>query len=283
MGLIERAPDSCILCNTRSRELLIEIAPWKVFRCPVCKLGFLDPRPSPEGMEQLYEKDYFCQHFDGGLDPSSAEFKKRLSGERHRVRFIRSLKGAGNVLDIGCGYGYFLAACRNFGYEASGFDVSVWGSEYAQKKLGLAVKIGQVEDVVLTEENFDIITMWHFLEHTRNPHVVLERASSWLKNEGVLVIDVPNYEGTDARHNWERWDGWSLPYHLWHFTYGSLSKMLEHHGFRVIKYKDYHSDVIKKKLSPIPILKPLARLIAKMYSGTSIAVAAIRRNGGREP
>jgi 2-polyprenyl-3-methyl-5-hydroxy-6-metoxy-1,4-benzoquinol methylase len=253
---------------------LINKDSWSVYRCPSCGLGFLDPRPSQDEIEQLYRSEYFSQHYDGGLEPDSPQFRRRIRGEEHRIRFIKQEKRSGKLLDIGCGYGYFLAACRDEGYEVNGFDVSEWAAEYAIQRLGLPVTIGQMGDVTFPPHSFDIITMWHFLEHMPDPHLALQKAKSWLKRDGILVVDVPNYEGTDARHMWEEWTGWSLPYHFWHFTFESLTRLLHRHGFRVIKSKDYHSDVVKEKLRRIPVVNLFARLIAKMYSGTSVAVTA---------
>jgi 2-polyprenyl-3-methyl-5-hydroxy-6-metoxy-1,4-benzoquinol methylase len=271
---MESAPETCILCKTSERELLIDKDGWTVYRCPTCGLGFLDPRPSESEIEGLYRSDYFSERYDGGIDPDSPQYKKRLSGEWHRTKFIKSVKRSGHLLDIGCGYGYFLDASRREGYKVHGLDVSEWAAQYAIEKLGLSMTIGKIGDVNLPPQNFDIITMWHSLEHTPNPHMALQRAKSWLKKDGILVIDVPNHEGTDARRIWHEWDGWSLPYHYWHFTSKSLKQLLSHHGFTVIKHKDYHSDVVKENLKRIPIISLFARLIAKLYSGTSVAVIA---------
>ena len=275
---MERAPETCILCQTSERELLIQTDNWTVHRCRTCGLGFLDPRPSESEIEDLYRSDYFSERYDGGIDPDSPQYQKRLSGEQHRTKFIRSIKRSGYLLDIGCGYGYFLDASRRKGFKVHGLDVSEWAARYAVEKLDLSITIGKIGDVYLPCHNFDIITMWHSLEHTPDPHMALQRAKSWLKKDGILVIDVPNYEGTDARKIWNEWDGWSLPYHYWHFTYKSLKKLLNQHGFTIIKYKDYHSDVVKIKLKGIPIVGLFARLIAKLYSGTSIAIIAKLEN-----
>jgi 2-polyprenyl-3-methyl-5-hydroxy-6-metoxy-1,4-benzoquinol methylase len=275
---VERALETCILCQTSERELLIQTDNWTVHRCPTCGLGFLDPRPSESEIEDLYRSDYFSERYDGGIDPESPQYKKRPSGEQHRTKFVKSIKSSGNLLDIGCGYDYFLDASRRKGYKVHGLDVSEWAARYAVEKLGLSITIGKIDDVHLPSHNFDIITMWHSLEHTPDPHTALQRAKSWLKKDGILVIDVPNYEGTDARKICHEWDGWSLPYHYWHFTYKSLKKLLDQHGFTIIKYKDYHSDVVKLKLKGIPIVGLFARLIAKLYSGTSIAVIAKLEN-----
>jgi 2-polyprenyl-3-methyl-5-hydroxy-6-metoxy-1,4-benzoquinol methylase len=271
---MESAPETCILCQTSERELLIEKDGWTVHRCPMCGLGFLDPRPSESEIEGLYRSDYFSERYDGGIDPDSLQYKKRLSGEQHRTKFIKSIKRSGHLLDIGCGYGYFLDASRREGYKVHGIDVSEWAAKYAIEKLGLSITLGKIGDVHFPPQNFDIITMWHSLEHTPNPHMALQKAKSWLKKDGILVIDVPNYEGTDARKIWHEWDDWSLPYHYWHFTSKSLKLLLSHHGFKVIKQKDYHSDVVKENLKRIPILSLFARLISKLYSGTSVAVIA---------
>jgi len=269
---MERAPVTCILCGNQKRELLIEKKPWKVYRCPKCGLGFLDPRPSQDEIESLYGSVYFSQTYGKCLDPNSHEFIKRLRREKHRIQFIKTIKRSGKLLDIGCGYGYFLAACQKVGYKVHGLDVSERAGQYAVKKLGIPVTIGNISDVTFPFRNFDVISMWHSLEHTPDPHLTLRKAKSWLKRDGILAIDVPNYQGTDAQQKWQQWDDWSLPYHFWHFTLQCLTQLLKKHGLRVIKSKDYHSEVVKEKLSHIPIISLFARLIAKMYSGTSIAI-----------
>ncbi len=193
-GTMENAPSTCIVCGSRDRELLIERDPWKIFRCTSCGLGVLDPRPTGEELTELYTRDYFASQYDEGAEPGSAEFKKWLSLLEHRVQFFKSKKANGRLLDLGCGNGYFLALCRSKGYEVQGIDISEWAAGYATETLGLLVHIGQMDDVELPRGQFDIITMWHSLEHTRNPRYAMERAKGWLKANGILVIEVPNYE-----------------------------------------------------------------------------------------
>jgi 2-polyprenyl-3-methyl-5-hydroxy-6-metoxy-1,4-benzoquinol methylase len=277
---VERAPEVCISCGKRDKVLLIEKDRWKVYRCVNCDLGFLDPRPSQEEIGKLYKSAYFEEQYDKGLEIGSKALKKRLSSEKHRVKFVASVSRSGRLLDIGCGYGYYLYASRLHGYDVTGLEISEWASHYAVQRLKLPVRTGEILKVDLPENYFDIITMWHFLEHTQDPGSVLLRTKKWLKKNGILVIDVPNCKGTDAHYLWEDWDGWQLPYHFWHFNPHSMKALLEKYRFRVIKYKDYHSEVIKKKLSPIGLLKPFARLVSKMYSGTSFAIVAVLHNSG---
>jgi hypothetical protein len=85
---------------------------------------------------------------------------------------------------------------------------------------------------------------------------------------------VPNYEGTDARKTWEQWKGWQLPYHLHHFTEKTLCDMLSQYGFRPIRKKDYLSEYVKEGLEKNLLMRPFARLIARCYSGHSVAVVS---------
>lgn len=272
---MEKAPEKCILCGEEEKTLLIEKPPWAVYRCSSCGLGFLTPRPSKEEIQALYDQEYCEEYFVEGGKPGTAEFKKRIGLESSRIRFFRGLRKTGRVLDIGCGYGYFLAACREKGYEVHGIEFSGWALKHATEVLGIPVSVGNVSDIDLPENSFDVITMWHALEHVPEPDRVVRHVKRWLKKDGLFIVDVPNHEGTDAKMQWEDWVGWSLPYHYYHFTLGTLTELLKQCGLTVIKSKDYHSEVIKMKLKRIPIISLFARLIAKRYSGHSVAVVAI--------
>lgn len=273
---MENAPEKCILCGEKKRTLLIEKPPWAVYRCSSCGLGCLSPRPSKEEIQELYDREYCEEHFVEGGKPGTPEFKKRISLESSRIRFFRSLKKTGNVLDIGCGYGYFLAACRERGYDVQGIEFSGWALKHATDVLEIPVSVGNVIDIDMPENRFDVITMWHALEHVPEPDQVIRHVKKWLKKDGVFIADVPNHEGTDAQKQWQDWVGWSLPYHYYHFTPRSITELLSKCGLRVIKSKDYHSEVIKMNLKRIPVINLFARLIAKLYSGHSIAVLAER-------
>lgn len=273
---MESAPQQCIICETPDRELLLQQGKWTVYRCTECGLGFLDPRPSEDEIEQLYREAYFSDQYHDGIDLKSPQFKNVLSNEDHRIRFIRRIKKFGRLLDVGCGYGYFAAACREKGYDVHGVDVSEWAAKHAVENLGIPVTVGPIDEIQLTEHAFDIVTMWHFFEHSPDPHGVLRNVDTWLKPGGMLVIDVPNYLSTDAQDTWEHWVGWQLPYHFWHFTYKSLSRLLLQHGFRIVEKKDYHSESVKNRLNRFPIIGLFSRLIARFYSGTSVAVIALR-------
>jgi len=218
-----------------NRTILIQHGKWTVYKCANCGLGFLDPRPEQRELNQLYQSSYFNSQYDQGLK---------------------------------------VDACRIFGYDVEGVDISDDAASYIINELKIPVKIGAVDKIDFENASIDVITMWHFLERTTNPRDYLKKIRDWLKPDGLLVVDVPNYEGTDAQKTWAEWQGWQLPYHLYHFTPYTLESMLAKHGFKIIRSKDYHSEYIKEKLKQIPVISSFARLIAKRYSGTSFAVVA---------
>jgi SAM-dependent methyltransferase len=274
---LEPLPERCAVCGNDRAAVLLRHHPWRVLACTGCGLGVLYPRPSGTDLQTLYEADYFLTQYDGGLDPFSAAFQKRIRSEAHRVRFVKKAAFSGTLLDMGCGYGYFLAAARNAGFDAMGHEIAAWAGRYAQERLNLPVVGGPLSVDLFSPHRFDIISMWHFLEHTPDVNATLAAAATWLKPDGALVIDVPNYDGTDARKSGARWVGWQLPYHLYHFSPGSLKRLLEKHGFSIRASKNYHSEIVKERLRRIPLVGWAARPIAKFYSGTSYAVIARRR------
>lgn len=271
---MERAPGECVLCRGTDRVLLLREGEWTVFRCAGCGLGVLDPRPGPDELAELYGESYFLRQYERVPEPGSEKMKRRLSQERYRVDFFRRHKRSGRVLDIGCGRGYFLQACRLRGYDAVGFDVSDEAAASVQETLGISVKTGMFREELFAPGSIDVVTMWHALEHMPDPRVPLDLAWKWLVPDGVRVVDVPNYECTDARKAGQAWVGWQLPYHFFHFTPTSAAGILDRCGFRVLGSKTYHSEYVKERLKRIPLLGLLARPIAKLYTGTSVALVA---------
>ena len=94
--------------------------------------------------------------------------------------------------------GTFLEACRRRGYDVVGFDVSDDAAASVRDTLGIAVKTGEMREDLFGPGSLDVVTMWHSLEHTRDPRDPLRLAWKWLSPDGILVVEVPNHECTDA-------------------------------------------------------------------------------------
>lgn len=268
---------NCIICGGRIAALLHEEGGWKVLKCDGCGLGVLDPRPGPVELTALYDKVYFDGHYAGELTLGSDELARRLKQEDHRLRFFHRLKKSGRLLDIGCGRGYFLMACHERGYEVEGIDVSAAAAEHIRNVFQIPVHVGAIETIDAGQGRFDVITMWHSLEHTQDPNASVAAARRWLADDGILVVDVPNAEGYDARHYKSRWAHWDLPFHFYHFTTRSLDTLLDRHGFEILRRKTYLSDYVKETLQKARVPSALARIIAGFYTGGSYAAVARKR------
>lgn len=163
---------NCILYGSANRTVLYSRNEWKVYKCVECNLGVLDPQLNNEELASLYQQEYFQSHYKNELMPGSLEIKKRLLQEKHRLRFFHKFQKKGKILDIGCGRGYFLLACREQGYKVEGIDISSDVTNYIRSNLKITVHVGEVRNVTLPESTFDIITLWHSLEHTADPNIL---------------------------------------------------------------------------------------------------------------
>ncbi len=182
------------------------------------------PRPSQEDLGKYYESDNYISHTDEkkGLVSFLYQSVKNYSLTR-KVDLIHKLTNtSGSVLDIGAGTGDFLVTAKNKGWNISGVEVNKKARALAAKKMVVLEESIQK----FSTKKFDAITMWHVLEHIPNYNEILDICHSLLKENGVLIIAVPNYKSYDAKHYKNYWAAYDVPRHLWHFSRNSLSKIL---------------------------------------------------------
>jgi 2-polyprenyl-3-methyl-5-hydroxy-6-metoxy-1,4-benzoquinol methylase len=137
----------------------------------------------------------------------------------------------GRMLDIGCGAGSYLKACQDLGWEVEGVESNSDASERARRVLSAPILTGFVEDVDLRENQYDLVTMVHSLEHTRSPRRVLRIAYEVLKPGGALLIMVPNFASWDRRVFGQHWYPLEAPRHLYHFEPVTLAALLRAEDF----------------------------------------------------
>ena len=141
---------------------------------------------------------------------------------------------AGRVLDVGCGSGQWLATMQRFGWESWGLEPSQAACE-AASAAGLNVMQGELSNASLPEQTFDVVRIWHALEHMDDPHAALEQVLLLLKPGGQLIIGVPNSAGTLAQLSGCYWFDLDAPRHIWHWTPTTLQVCVERAGFNVAR------------------------------------------------
>jgi SAM-dependent methyltransferase len=230
-------PERCNVCNGLLRPHLPSVLDPQTYEkfsinvCADCGLGHTTPQPEDLGR-------YYGQAYHGGRHSFTADFCAA-----RRLRIVSSVAGSGDnklLLDVGCGDGTFLLAAQRKGWK-------VFGTEFnptIARKAGLDVReaIEEVKDVGL----FDCITLWHSLEHMRDPKSIIEILSKMLKTGGSIIIAVPDFGGLQAQIFKQHWVHLDVPRHLYHFTNTSLTRLTESVGMRIERkwHQEFEYDLL---------------------------------------
>jgi SAM-dependent methyltransferase len=134
------------------------------------------------------------------------------------------------LLDVGCGTGEFLASMKAAGWQVEGLERDERAAAWAREHYEIPVSTGSVEQVMTSTQQYDVITMWHVLEYLYDPRQALAIISSRLRDDGWLLIAVPNISGIDARVYKANWVALDAPRHLNHFSLDTLARLGSKHG-----------------------------------------------------
>jgi len=181
------------------------------------------PKPVLKNLSKYYESEEYISHTDskkGIVSYLYQTVKKRAL--QKKVALINSLNnGSGTLLDIGSGTGDFLKQAKEANWKVSGVEPNEGAKKLAKTK-GVALK-KSINDY--KGKSFDVITLWHVLEHIPNLDETISTIEGLLKPNGILIIAVPNYKSFDAGYYKEYWAAYDVPRHLWHFSQTSMKKL----------------------------------------------------------
>ena len=236
--------DSTKFCFTAKDRNNDDLSLFNLVKCTSCELIYLNPRPDKEEI-----KNYYPPWYHARAEKKLADIEKsNIWGIPWREAMAKKAdpifryKNQGKILDIGCGDGSLIKYLKYEGWEAYGLDFQEVSSRYARENLNLNVFTGKLEEVEFDEEFFDIIILFHVLEHLDDPSSVLKKAKLLLKKDGYLLIEVPNFNSFESKLFRSKWVGISAPLHLYHFNTKSLKSMLEKCGYKTIdiKFRNYN-------------------------------------------
>ena len=213
-------------------------------------LELLYTSPKPEALDRYYESEDYISHTDGArsLFEKAYQFVKNIA-LKNKLALIDGLKSSTkNLLDIGAGTGDFLSTAKTGGWNTTGIEPSEKARSIAKKK-GVEF-VTTTSD--LSDNSFDVITMWHVLEHVPDVHKQLAELNRLLKNDGSIVIAVPNFKSYDANHYGEFWAAYDVPRHLWHFSKTSIAKLAAMHGLKLervlpMKFDSFYVSLLSEK------------------------------------
>lgn len=266
----------CPLCSAANEEPLFEAADstprpgepalrFLVVRCKQCQLVYTNPRPDVDEIANFYPADYRPHR---PRKPTHARkphpFERLLGRPTAERRGVLPWPGVGRLLDFGCGGGSFLKRMADQGWDVTGVDNSSAAVRAVTNDLGLNAFVGSLPHPRLKPSSFEVITMWHSLEHVHDPLTVLREAYHLLVPGGKLIVACPNIDSWAFRRYAESWFGLDLPRHLTHFTPSTLGLMLQTAGLRVTEVRGVrHSDWLRssaKRAVDTPLADWLDRL-----------------------
>jgi len=201
-----------------------------VARCQACGLAFTVPRVPDSEIGRYYPAAYYGDR-NRRFNPL---FEKLIRFFRwRRVAEIERRVKTGRVLDVGCGRALTLDFMRARGWEAYGVELSETSAAHAREVLGLPVFVGPLENAPHPPASFDVVILWHVLEHFAHPGETLRRCRELLRPGGLLVVAVPNFASLQAGATGPEWFHLDVPRHYVHFALPVLTRTLVEHGFRV--------------------------------------------------
>jgi len=260
---------SCPVCKgTLKKELdvkdhFLSQEDFEILRCATCRLRKTNPAPSPLLIGRYYETEEYLSHGDDqkGLFAWLYRQAKKINLSR-KARLLNQIAPHSHLLDFGCGTGDFIQYCQELGFQVRGAEPSEQALAHAS-----ALVIDNIispEEELASDTKYDVITMWHVLEHVHNPIDVLSRLMKKLNRNGHLIIAVPNPDSHDARHYGTYWAGWDVPRHLWHFEPHAMIKLANSINLTHITthpmwldafYVSWLSERYKKGLAPLALIR----------------------------
>ena len=190
-----------------------------------------DPFPSKELLGRYYQSENYISHTDGkrNLFERLYQSVKKIALRKKVDLLFKQSNTVGTLLDFGCGTGDFLVEANKRGWKTTGFEPSEKASALASKKgIAMASELSELPD-----HSFDVITLWHVLEHVSNLEEQIVALDRLLKPSGKLIIAVPNYKSYDAMYYKEHWAAFDVPRHLWHFSQKSIALIFSTFNFQV--------------------------------------------------
>ena len=241
--------DKCPWCGSENAQLHIELKdlfltqePFKILECKDCGLLYTTPRPNKDEIGKYYKSDEYYSHQENkeGFIPKVYEKVKSINlKNKYTIATEKTRKG--KILDIGCGVGDFLHTMEQHGWEGTGVEPSEEAKAIAKKRIK-AQLFSSEEQENLTIGSFDVITMWHVLEHVDALRWQIQQLYRLCKPGGRIIIALPNYKSYDGQYYKAAWAAYDVPRHLNHFNEETIIKIFEESHLKHIKTKKLHWD-----------------------------------------
>lgn len=237
---------NCVVCNKELsdtgfvvKDKLVSGKEFFLQKCYDCAILHTSPVPEASELNNYYKSNDYISHSEkpkGLFDKLYFFIRRRMINKK--IKFVKKYaKRKENILDFGCGTGFFLEKCQVEGMNSFGFEPDINAAEIAKQKIKTKVfnELEQLEQ--FKTGPFDIITLWHALEHIYELDNTMKTINDILREDGLLAIAVPDYESHDAAFYKNNWAAYDAPRHLYHFNKNAIKKLGEKYNLRLIGKK----------------------------------------------
>jgi SAM-dependent methyltransferase len=227
---------------------------FSIAECTDCGFRFTNPRPTEIEILRYYDSPEYIAHDAGKRTFIQAIYTTiRKITLRSKYSIVKKYSNGTALLDIGCGTGEFLNYCRKMNFATTGIEPNEKARNFAGKEFGLTIFNESGLDT-FSPATFDVITMWHVLEHVHKLNERMQRINQLLKPGGTLIIAVPDSDSWDAWKYKDFWAAYDLPRHLYHFNQNSLKILAKKNGFSVdtvipLKFDSFYISLLSEKYS----------------------------------
>src|SRR6218665_4037281 len=250
---------TCPVCKTNTfkkhltcKDFTVSQENFELAKCQSCSFVFTNPRPDDSVLGNYYKSEDYISHSNtkkGLVSKLYHAVRSYTLGKK--VDLISKYVSRGTILDHGCGTGMFLQECKKAGWKVLGMEPDA-GARKIASEMQLKVVADKAEIMNEHPEHFDIITLWHVLEHVTDLDQTLQFFKEKLNPGGALIIAVPNHKSFDAEHYKEFWAAYDVPRHLYHFEPKTVEQLLSKFGFvltetKPMKFDSFYVSLLSEK------------------------------------
>jgi 2-polyprenyl-3-methyl-5-hydroxy-6-metoxy-1,4-benzoquinol methylase len=232
----------CPVCDGKSflpfltcTDFFVSGEQFQIKQCSSCGFKITENIEDEENIGSYYQSENYISHSNtskGIVNKVYHSVRNYMLGSKRRlVEKATSLK-TGHILDVGTGTGFFLNKMKQNGWQVTGTEKNSDARDFAKNEFNLD-NLPSEKLFTLKDKSFDVITLWHVLEHIHLINENMETFHRLLKEKGKLIIAVPNHDSTDAKHYKEFWAAYDVPRHIWHFAPKQMKQLGEKNGFKL--------------------------------------------------
>lgn len=266
---------NCPVCGSAAINPLLTVKDHSVskeefviWQCSNCSLRFTQDVPDEDSIGTYYQSSDYISHTNtskGAINRLYQRVRNYTLNQKADLIIAQTVK-RGNILDLGAGIGAFLNTMKEKGWEVTGIEPDEGARQQAKNLFGLELN-GTAVLNQLPENSYDVITLWHVLEHVHQLHSYVERLKALLKTNGKIFIAVPNYGSLDSSIYKLYWAAYDVPRHLYHFTPKAMDVLMKEHGLKVIAKKPMWFDSFYISLLSSKYKNKKTNWIGAVFSG----------------